>query len=109
MAMVRTVGTLVAACSMMLGAARAGTINISPVVLNTPNLGRVVATATSTFRVDAASGTVTETGTAIRIPNTSVTTPQYTISCTGSGNPCATNKLVTVTIQANTTSGPAFL
>ncbi len=110
MAMVRTVGTLVAACSMMFGAARAGVINInpSPGVQNTPNLGRVVATATSTFRVNAASGTVTETGTAIRIPNTSVTTPQYTITCTGSGNPCTTAKLVTVTIQANTTSGPAF-
>jgi hypothetical protein len=96
---------------MMLGTAQAGVINInpSPGVLNTPNLGRVVATATSTFLVDAASGSVTETGTAIRIPNTSVTTPQYTITCTGTGNPCSTAKRVTVTIQANTTSGPAFL
>jgi hypothetical protein len=85
MAMVRTVGVLATAASVMFGASQAGVINIapSPGVANTPNLGKVVATATSTFRVDAASGT-------------------------GAGNPCNTSKLVTVTIQANTTSGPAF-
>ena len=110
MAMVRTAGVLATVASVVFGASQAGVINISPSpgVANTPNLGEVVATATSTFRVDAASGTVTETGTAIRIPNSSVTTPQYTITCTGAGNPCNTAKLVTVTIQANTTSGPAF-
>ena len=109
MAMVRTVGVLAAAASLMFGVSQAGVINITAGVLNTPNLGKVVATSTSTFRVDAASGTVTETGSATRIPNASVTTPQYTITCTGSGSPCSTSKLVTVTIQANTTSGPAFL
>jgi hypothetical protein len=111
MAIVRKVGALVAACTMMLGASQAGVINInpSPGVSNTPNLGRVVATSTSTFRVDAASGTVSEMGTAIRLPNSSVTTPQYTITCTGNGNPCNSAKLVTVTIQAATTSEPAFI
>ena len=110
MAMIKTVGVLAAVASAVFGAAQAGVITIapSPGVSNTPNLGKVVATATSTFRVDAASGIVTETGTAIRIPSSSVTTPQYTVTCTGSGNPCNTSKLVTVTIQANTTSGPAF-
>jgi len=111
MAIVKPAGVLAVALSAMFGASQAGVINItpSPGVSNTPNLGKVVATSTSTFRVDAASGNVTETGSAIRIPNSSVTTPQYTITCTGSGNPCNTSKLVTVKIQANTTSGPAFL
>lgn len=109
MEVVRAVAVLVTVCGMMRGTAEAGVINITAGVLNTPNLGKVVATSTSTFRVDAASGTVTETGSATRIPNASVTTPQYTITCTGSGSPCSTSKLVTVTIQANTTSGPAFI
>jgi len=109
MGLVRAVAVLVTVCGMMRVTAEAGVINITAGVLNTPNLGKVVATSTSTFRVDAASGTVTDTGSAIRIPSASVTTPQYIITCTGSGSPCSTSKLVTVTIQANTTSGPAFL
>jgi len=86
MGLVRAVAVLVTVCGMMRVTAEAGVINITAGVLNTPNLGKVVATSTSTFRVDAASGTVTETGSAIRIPSSSVTTPQYTITCTGSGN-----------------------
>ena len=83
---------ILAACACADEAFGAGTITLSGVQTALPNIGNVVETspATSgTFRVDAASGSVTEiSGTLTRTTGSSVTTPSFTVTCTnGTGTP----------------------
>jgi hypothetical protein len=82
----------IACCAEETNALAAGTITLSGSQTNLPNIGAVVETspATSgTFRVSAASGSVTEiSGSLVRTTSASVTTPSFTVTCAnGNGNP----------------------
>lgn len=79
------------------------TVAISPTPA--PALGRVVAgTATSTYSIDAAVGTVTRlTGNSVRLTSGAVTTPSITIVCK---SPCTGgNRTVNISVTAGPVTG----
>lgn len=87
---------LIAGLCLVTGSAAAQTVNVtlSPNT-NAPGLGKVVRGGSSTvFIIDAVTGTVTQTGPAIRLTVGGVNTPEISISCGGSGGGnCNTRKM----------------